>query len=307
VRVVRRAGGDDPKRKIAIVAGLIARGYSSRSACRITGLNRSTWHAYRRRRVPDREIRRIIVADEIKKVHQRSRGTYGKRRIRATLLAEVDMVVNHKLVAAIMAELGLAGMPRSRNRTPHLLRVDTPSDLVRRSFTASRPNELWFTDITEHPARDGKVYCCAILDGFSKKVVARAFSTTADTTLVNNAVNLAVRERTRHEQTVLHADHGSQFTSWAFGENLRRWDLRASFGTVGDCFDNAVMESFWGRLQTELLDTRKWATTLELTIAMTDYIDNFYNTERRHSYLGNISPTEYENLWRDIQPSPQLS
>jgi putative transposase len=110
------------------------------------------------------------------------------------------------------------------------------------------------------------VCCCAILDGFSKKVVARVFSTTADTALVHNAVNMAARERTRCEQTVLHADHGSQFTSWAFGENLRRWELRASFGTV--------------------------ATILELTIAMTDYIDNFYNTERRHSYLGNISPTD---------------
>lgn len=80
-----------------------------------------------------------------------------------------------------------------------------------------------------------------------------------------------------------------------------------SFGTVGDCFDNAVMESFSGRMQTELLDTRKWLTTLELTAAMADYIDNFYNLERRHSYPGNISPAPYENPWHDIQPSPQLS
>lgn len=101
---------------------------------------------------------------------------------------------------------------------------------------------------------------------------------------------MAVQERQRHGATVLHADHGPQYTSWAFGENVRRYNLLESFGTVGDCFDNAVMESFWGRLQTELLDTRKWATTLELTLAMADYIDNFYNLQRRHSYLGNISP-----------------
>lgn len=217
------------------------------------------------------------------------------------------MIVNLKLVTAIMGELGVSGLPRPGKRKPNLLGADTPTDLVQRRFTASRPNQLWFTDITEHPARDGKVYCCAILDCFSKMIVARTFSTIADTALVNNAVDMAVRERNLQSTTVLHADHGPQFTSWAFGENLRRWDLRKSFGTVGDCFDNAAMESFWGRLQTELLDTKKWPTTLELTMAMADYIDNFYNTERRHSYLANISPTEYETLWADTQPSPQLS
>jgi transposase InsO family protein len=270
-------------------------------------LNRSTFQAYRARPVPDRQIRRIIVADAIARIHQASRATYGKRRIRAALLDEHEMIVNHKLVAAIMTELGISGLPRQHKRKPNLLGAHTPSDLVNRNFTTSRPNELWFTDITEHPARDGKVYCCAILDCFSKMIVARTFSTTADTALVNNAVDMATRARTRWAATVLHADHGTQFTSWGFGENLRRWNLLESFGTVGDCFDNAVMEAFWARMQTELLNTKKWPTTLELTIAMADYIDNFYNTQRRHSYLGNISPAEYEKLWQDIQPCPQLS
>jgi putative transposase len=213
------------------------------------------------------------VADAAVKIHAASRGVYGKRRIRAALLEEHDMIVNLKLVEAIMQERGLSGLPRQGKRKPNLKGVDTPVDLVQRQFTAQRPNQLWFTDITEHPARDGKVYCCAILDAFSKMIVARTFSTVADTALVNRAVNMAVRERTRYTATVLHADHGSQFTSWSFGENLRRYELAASFGTVGDCFDNAVMESFWGRMQTELLDRRKWSTTLELIVAMADYID----------------------------------
>ena len=150
------------------------------------------------------------------------------------------------------------------------------------------PNELWCTDITEHQARDGKVYCCAILDCFSRMIVARTFSTTADTALVNNAVNMAVAYRNQRGATILHADHGTQFTCITVGENVRRWVLfLASFGTVGDCYDNAAMESFWGRLQVELLNTRKWVTTLELAAAIADYIDNFYNVERRHSYLGN--------------------
>ncbi|WP_348636988.1 DDE-type integrase/transposase/recombinase (plasmid) [Mycobacterium europaeum] len=160
---------------------------------------------------------------------------------------------------------------------------------------------------TEHPARDGKVYCCAILDCFSRMIVARTFSTTADTALVNNAVNMAVDNRTLSSPTILHADHGTQFTSWSFGENMRRWGLLGSFGTVGDCFDNAAMESFWARMQVELLNTRKWATTIELAAAMADYIDNFYNVERRHSYLGNISPTEFETLWTSTYSIPQLA
>ena len=117
-------------------------------------------------------------------------------------------------------------------------------------------------------------------------IVARTFSTTADTALANNAVNMAVDNRTRSGPTILQADHGTQFTSWSFGENIRRWGLLGSFGTVGDCFDNAAMESFWARMQVELLNTRRWATTIELAAAMADYIDNFYNVERRQSYLG---------------------
>jgi putative transposase len=155
-------------------------------------------------------VRRSIVADTITEIYQRSRGTYGRKRVRAALLADYDMNVNHKLVNSIMSEHGLYGLPRPGRRKPNLIGVDTPVDLVSRRFTATRPNELWCTDITEHPARDGKVYCCAILDCFSRMIVARTFSTTADTALVNNAVTMAVDNRNRSGPTILHADHGTQ-------------------------------------------------------------------------------------------------
>jgi transposase InsO family protein len=158
------------------------------------------------------------------RIHRESRGVYGERRIRAALLEESEMIVNHKLVASIMAEQGLQGLPRRRKQVPSLMKKVTPEDLVERNFTADRPNQLWFTDITEHPARDGKVYCCAILDCFSKKIVGRTFSTSPDTVLVNNAVDMAIRERTHTEGAVLHADHGPQFNSWTFGENLRKME-----------------------------------------------------------------------------------
>src|SRR5271156_5820020 len=166
-----------PKRRRAITEGLIARGHSARCACRITGLARSLLQYHHRRPVPDQQIRRLIVADTITEIHQRSRGTYGRRRVRAALLADYEMNVNLKLVNSIMTENGLCGLPRPTRRLPNLIRVNTPADLVNRQFTATQPNELWCTDITEHPARDGKVYCCAILDCFSRMIVARTFST----------------------------------------------------------------------------------------------------------------------------------
>lgn len=291
-----------PKRRRAITDGLVARGHSIRSSCRITGLNRSNWIYHQNRKPSDREIRRLIVGDTIAEIHHRSGGTYGIRRVRASLLNEFDMVVNRKLIRSVMRERGLAGLPKPRQRKPNLVGLYTPSDLVERAFTADAPNKLWCTDITEHPARDGKAYCCAVIDCFSRKIVGRAFSTIADTTLVNNAVNMAVRERSPSGATVLHADHGTQFTSWSWGENLRRSGLTPSFGSVGDCFDNAVIEAFWGRMQVELLNTKKWATTFELVVAMANWIDTLYNTERVHSFVGNISPDQYEALWASTEP-----
>ena len=141
-----------PKRRRAIAEELIARGHSARSACRITGLARSLFQYHRRRPGPDREIRRLIVADTITEIHQRSRGTYGRRRVRAALLADYEMNVNLKLVDSIMSEHGLCGLPRPGRRLPNLIRVATQADLVNRHFSATRPNELWCTDITEHPA-----------------------------------------------------------------------------------------------------------------------------------------------------------
>jgi len=144
------------------------------------------------------------------------------------------------------------------------------------------------------------VYCCAILDCFSRMIVARTFSTTADTALVNNAVNMAVANRTRSGPTILHADHGTQCTLGALGRTCGDGAYSARSAPWATVFDNAAMEAVWARQQVELLNTRRWATTIELAVAMADYIDNFYNVERRHSYLGDISPTEFETLWTSI-------
>jgi transposase-like protein len=160
------------KRRRMVAERLIARGHSARSACRLTGLARSLLQYHRRRPVPDRELRRLIVADTITEIHPRSRGTYGRRRVRAARLADYDMNVNLKLVNSIMSEQGLYGLPRPGRCKPNLIGVDTPVHLVHRRHTAAAPNELWCTYITGHPARDGKVYRCAILDCFSRMIIA---------------------------------------------------------------------------------------------------------------------------------------
>ncbi len=116
----------------------------------------------------------------------------------------------------------------------------------------------------------------------------------ADAALVNSALNMAAATRSTTRETIIYADHGAQFTSWAFTSNVRDYGLKLNLGTVGDCYDNAMIESFWGRMQTELLNRKTWTTVVELSMEMADYIENFHNTRRCHSSLAALTPTEYE-------------
>jgi transposase InsO family protein len=214
--------------------------------------------------------------------------------------------VNNKLVKKIMHQLGIRGLPGPRKGIKNLKNAPTCEDLVQRQFTTSAPNQLWLTDITEHPTREGKLYCCAVLDLYSRKVVGWAIDRRCEAALVNDALAKAGATRQTSAKTVIHSDHGSQYTSWAFTENVRRLGLVSSMGTVGDCFDNAPMESFWGSMQVELLNRHPWRTNLELAIAIADYIEHFYNSSRRHSSLGYLTPNEFEHL-HSTQPPATLS
>ena len=247
----------------------------------------------------DRAIRRLLLSDAVGKIHADSRGTYGYRRVAASLRIESGLIVNHKTVASIMQELRLQGLPKRRTVRRNLIAVRTVSDLVNRDFTATGPNELWVTDITEHPTKEARVYCCVVLDAHSRKAVGWSISRIADAALVNSALNMAAATRKTSRNTVIHADHGAQFTSWAFTTNVRNLGLKLSLGTIGDCYDNAMIESFWARMQTELLNRKSWTTVVELSMAMADYIENFHNTRRRHSSLDMLTPTEYETTKLD--------
>ncbi len=260
------------------------------------GLDRSSYYDIKFRKPHDGEIRRLLLADAIADIHTRSRGTYGRLRIRAALEIEQGLIVNTKLVARIMRELDIQGLPGVRRGVKNLKNIVTSEDLVQRKFIANAPNELWLTDITEHPTLEGKLYCCAVLDLFSRKVVGWSMGRHPDTDLVNAALAKAGSSRVTSPATVIHSDHGTQFTSWAFTENLRRRELIGSMGTTGDCYDNAPMESFWGSMQIELLNRQKWKTIAQLSEAIADWIENFYNPIRRHSALNYLTPNEFEDL-----------
>jgi putative transposase len=262
----------------------------------VVGLSRSTYYDYKFHRPSDREIRHLLLEDAITEIHARSRGTYGMLRVRAALEIEQGIIVNKKLVWKIMRRLGLQGLPGPRKGRKNLVNVATNEDLVQRNFVASRPNELWLTDITEHPTGEGKLYCCVVLDLYSRKVVGWAIDRHEDSNLVNAALSNAGASRATSRATIIHSDHGSQFTSWAFSQNIARLGLMGSMGTTGDCYDNSPMESFWGSMQIELLNRQRWTTHVELASAIADYIENFYNPTRRHSSLEYLTPLEFEAL-----------
>ncbi len=263
--------------------------------CRTLGVSRQGYYRYKRRATSATQLRRQWLTGLIREVHVASRGTYGYRRIHAELTMAMNVQVSSRLVSVLMTQAGIYGLPGPA-RVKRLRGVATADDLVNRKFHRLRPNELWMTDITEHPTREGKVYCAAVMDAYSRRIVGWSIDSRQDSTLVVNALDMAIRNRRPEPGGIVHADHGVQFTSWAFGNKIRSAGLMPSFGSVGDGLDNAMMESFWSSMQIELLNRRRWKTRVELANAIFDYIEIFHNRQRRHSALGYRTPTEYENL-----------
>ncbi len=195
-----------------------------------------------------------------------------------------------------MRAAGLVGVCHRRKRSG-LKPLPAPhEDLVRRRFTAEEPNRLWVSDITEHPTAEGKVYCAAVVDVFSRMVVGWSIADHIRAELVVDALEMACWRRRPQPGTIVHADRGSQYTSWIFGHRLRAAGLLGSMGRVASSVDNGLMESFWSTMQRELLDRRAWSTRAELGSAMFEWIEAFYNPRRRHSGIGYLSPVEYEAL-----------
>ena len=269
---------------------------STQVACRVLGVSQSGFYAWRSRLPSARSIRHTWLTDLIHQVHQQSRGVYGARRVHAELTLGHEITVGHNAVAMLMRRAGIAGLSGNGSAKRRPRPVDTPVDLVDRNFVRVEPDQLWVTDITEHPTREGKVYCAVVLDAFSRRVVGWSIDNTATAGLVTSALGMAISNRQPDPGTVIHSDQGTQFTSWAFTQRAHDSELVPSMGTVGDCFDNALMEAFWARMQVELLDRRKWKTRIELANAIFEYLEISHNRRWRHTALDMHTPIEYERI-----------
>lgn len=237
----------------------------------------------------------------IRSIHEESRFSYGSPRVHAELTLGLGEPVNRKRVERLMRQAGIQGIHRRRGRRNQVHQA-TEEDLVGRMFSVDAPDRLWVTDITEHSTREGKLYCAAVLDCFSRRIIGHSIDIRQTSTLVIDAMSAAVaRRKPTAKSTVLHSDHGCQYTSWAFGRRLREAGLLGSMGTVGDCFDNAMMESFWGTMQLELLDVKEWPSRAELAAAMFEWIECWYNPFRRHSSIGMLSPITFEEQHQTSQ------
>lgn len=265
------------------------------TVCRVLGISPSGYWAWLEREPSARSRSDAELLERIVAIHTASRRTYGMPRIHAQLRHE-GRRCGRKRVARLMRQAGLEGCHRRRFKVTTRQRPGaTPApDLVNRRFAASAPNVLWLADVTYVPTDEGFLYVATVLDAFSRRVVGWSMSDRLFTELVLNALDMAVHNRCPVEGVIHHSDHGSQYTSVAFGRRCRATGIEASMGTVGDCFDNAMAESFFASLECELLDRTRFHTRDEARREVFSYIEGFYNQWRLHSALGYLSPAEFE-------------
>jgi len=275
--------------------------------CRLLGVSPSGFWAWRRRLPSPRHEADARLLARIAIAHAASRGTYGAPRIRAELL-DAGVEVGRRRIARLMRLAGIRGVTRRRFRVVRRGPEVVAPDLVRRRFStiADRPDRLWVTDITALPTGEGNLFLATVLDACSRRVVGWSMADLQRTPLVGDAVAAAARSR-HVAGTILHSDRGTQYTSHAFVAGLTRAGLAPSMGAPGACWDNAMAESFFATLETELIDRSHWPTRDEARLAVFEWIELFYNRTRRHSAIGNISPVEFERRWSKDELLPVTS
>jgi putative transposase len=279
--------------------------FGARRCCRVLGVSTSSYYHWRRRALCPSARRRADqrLLAQIRRIHQQSGGAYGAPRIHAELQIACGVRVGRKRVARLLRAAGLVGCHRRRRWRPGLTRRNPKAaaapDLCQRRFSPPQPDRLWHADYKELPTDEGRLYLVAVLDGCSRLAVGHAMGAHAVAALAVSAVELAVWRRGLDgdgEGVIHHSDQGSQFTSLLFGQRLRALGIRASMGSVGDCYDHALIESFFATLECELVDQRHWRTREQARLEVLWWIEAVYNRTRRHSSLGYLSPADYEAM-----------
>jgi len=269
--------------------------YPVRMMCRVLKVSRSGYYAWRvrpesRRATTDRELTELI-----RQTHADSDGVYGAAKITAELNEQGYRCGRHK-VARLMRLAGLKGCPKTTfkvttQRDPKHAVAD---NLLQQDFAADGPNERWASDITYISTQQGWLYLAVVMDLYSRRIVGWSMDRWINRHLVIDALNMAIGHRCPEGELIHHSDRGSQYTSDDFREELEKHGIQCSMSARGNCYDNAVVESFFGLMKRERVNRTRYLTRDEATQDIFDYIERFYNRKRRHGYLGNISPAAFE-------------
>ncbi len=263
--------------------------------CQVLKMSRSAYYAWRTRpESPRRRANRRLVS-EIQAVHKASRRTYGSPRMFEELRERGHPAGRHR-IARLMRENGIRGRRRRRFRTTTQSNHSHPvaANVLGRRFDVGAANEAWASDITYVWTLEGWLYVCVILDLFSRRVVGWSMGTRIDQHLPLSALRMALNSRAVKPGLVHHSDQGSQYAAKAYRKVLAAHNIESSMSRKGDCWDNAVVESFFATLKVELIHDSVFATRDQARREIFDYIEVFYNRQRRHSYLGYLSPVNYE-------------
>ena len=263
--------------------------------CRVLGVSRSGYYEWKDRPPSKRDRENAALTEKIRQIHDRSRQVYGYPRVHAELKA-LGVRCSRKRVARLMRKAGLRGCPRGRKKRttrPHKHAVPAP-DLVKRNFHAIAPDKLCTADITYVHTQEGFVYLAFILEVYSRKVVGWSMASHLRTELVLDALEMALWRRKPGAGLIYHTDRGAQYTALSFGKRLEESGVVPSMGGAGSALDNAISESFVASLKTELLYRHRFLSREAARTAVFDYIEGFYNRVRRHSSLGYLSPSDYE-------------
>ena len=262
--------------------------------CRVLNVSVSGYYAWLKRPPCEHAQADAALGDALEVYFERSRCTYGRPRL-IDDVRDSGVRTSGKRLARLMRERHIHGASRRKGFKTTVRSVDArpAPDLVDRKFSADAPDKLWVADITYVPTWSGFLFLAVVLDVFSRRVVGWAMATHLRTSLVLDALDMAIYQR-KPKEVIHHSDQGCQYTSIAFGRRCQEAGVRPSMGSVGDCYDNAMCESFNATLECELLDRHRFKTQREAALAVFDFIEGWYNPHRRHTSIGNISPAEYE-------------
>ena len=275
--------------------------YPLRLLCRVLQVSKSGYYAWLRRDPSDRALEDERLRPKVVEAFKLGRGTYGSVRVRRELIDQ-GFEIGRRRVARLMGEMGLVGLPARKFQTTTDSNHDKPiaANVLDRDFVASRPNEKWVTDITYIWTGEGWLYLAAVLDLYSRRVVGWSTGESLETSLCLKALSMALSHRKKVKGLTHHSDRGVQYASDDYQKVLKARGITCSMSRRANCWDNAVAESFFGTLKTELIYRKPWQTRESARDAIGEYIEVFYNRIRRHSTIGYVSPAKFEEmrLWK---------